>query len=317
MNSPLSPSRRRVLAGAAALSATGMLAACTDSAEQNTSDTANTGSDAGSGTLRISAIPDQDPDKLTERETALAEYLAEALGISVEYVAVPDYAASVSQFVTGDLDLVFYGGLTGVQARHQVPDAIIAGQRDIDEKFTSVFIAHPDAGISPVDDVAGLEALAGKRFTFGSETSTSGRLMPSYFLSEAGVTEADFNGEPGFSGSHDTTLELVKAGTYEAGALNSQVWNSRLEDGTITEDDIVLVLTSPEYHDYHWIVSPGTDGRLGEGTTQAITDALQSMHTTDAGKAVLELYSAQSIIPATAEDYAQIEQVATELNLLG
>jgi phosphonate transport system substrate-binding protein len=123
--------------------------------------------------LRISAIPDRDPAELATREKALAAYLAGALSVPVDYVPVTDYAASVNLFRTGDLDVVFYGGLTGVQARQQVPDAALLAQRDIDATFRSVFIVNRAAGVGKLAGVQDLTALRGKRFTFGSESSTS------------------------------------------------------------------------------------------------------------------------------------------------
>jgi phosphonate transport system substrate-binding protein len=277
------------------------------------------GSDGdGPGTLRISAIPDRDPAELATRENALAAYLSTALGVRVEYVPVTDYAASVSLFRTGDLDLVFYGGLTGVQTRQQVPDAVLLAQRDIDAAFKSVFIANKAAGVGKIRDVAGLTALRGKRFTFGSESSTSGRLMPEYFLAQAGVTSAtDFAGEPGFSGSHDKTIDLVESGSYEAGVLNVQVWQDRLDAGTVDLDKVEVVLTTPTYHDYHWIAGPEVDDQLGDGFTNRIRDALLALDGSDASEAkVLDLYGASSVIPAAPQDYTQIEEIARQLGLL-
>lgn len=309
---------RLALAGVAA-AGVGLTAACSaDGSGTGSGNADGAGSGGGSGeTLRISAIPDHDPDALTEREEAFAAHLAEVLGVDVEYVPVPDYAASVSLFGAGDLDLVFYGGLTGVQAQKQNPEAVIVAQRDIDPAFTSIFIANADAGIDPVDSVDGLSAFADKRFTFGSETSTSGRLMPSYFLSQAGVAESDLAGEPGFSGSHDATIDLVASGSYEGGALNSQVWRSRMEEGTVDTDTVVMVLESPEYHDYHWLLRGDADDRFGEGFTQQLTDAMLTMHESPEGAAIVESYGAESFIPAKAEDYQQIEEVAQELGLIG
>lgn len=301
------PPRRAALASLGVAALTGTLAACANDASP---------SGGQEDPLRISAIPDQDPELLTERESAMAKVLGAELDLPVEYVPVTDYAASVAQFVSGDLDLVFYGGLTGAQARQRVPEAIIAGQRDIDAEFTSVFLAHPDAGLSAFEGVDGLAALAGRRLTFGSETSTSGRLMPSYFLAQAGVQEGDLDGPPGFSGSHDATLELVRSGAFEVGAMNSQVWRSRLEDGTITEDEAVLLLQTPTYHDYHWLLSPQAVERIGGELDTRVPELLQRLHDVSGGPEVLEMYGAERIIPAAAKDYAQIEQAARQLDLL-
>ncbi|MGM7666826.1 putative selenate ABC transporter substrate-binding protein [Microbacterium sp. A93] len=286
------------------------------------SPTEEAGPTAGSGqeaaTLRISAIPDMDPSDLAEREDALAAYLAEELDVEVEYVPVSDYAASVNLFGTGDLDLVFYGGLTGVQARLRTEGAQVLAQRDIDEHFRSVFIAHADSGLKPVEDVAGLSELVDTRFTFGSESSTSGRLMPSSFLSEAGVDPAsDFDGEPGFSSSHDLTIDLVESGSYEAGALNEQVWRARLEAGSVDTEKVQALFTTPEYADYHWIGSPGLDERLGEGFTDDLRQALLDLDGSDAEEAeLLEAYGAQAIVPATASDHDRIEEIGRELGLI-
>lgn len=267
-------------------------------------------------TLAISAIPDQDPAKLADREQKLAAYLSHELDVEVEFVPVTDYAASVNLFRAGDLDMVFYGGLTGVQARLQTPGATLLAQRDIDAEFRSVFIAHADAGVQPIADVAGLTAFEGKRFTFGSESSTSGRLMPEYFLREAGVDD-DFAGEPGFSGSHDKTIDLVEAGSYEGGALNAQVWQARQEAGTVDTAKVVEVLTTPTYHDYHWISGPEVDARFGEGFTQELRDALLGIDGSSAQEQeVLDAYGAEAIIPTEASNYAQIEQIGRTLGLI-
>ncbi|MQW76381.1 putative selenate ABC transporter substrate-binding protein [Nocardioides sp. dk4132] len=269
-------------------------------------------------TLRISAIPDQDPAELTAREESLAEYLSSTLDVEVEYVPVTDYAASVSLFRAGDLDLVFYGGLTGVQARLQTPGATLLAQRDIDAEFRSVFIANADAGIDPVEDVAGLTAFEGTRFTFGSESSTSGRLMPEYFLGEAGLdTASDFAGRPGYSGSHDATIDLVEAGSYEGGVLNVQVWEARNAAGTVDRDKVVEVFTTPIYSDYHWLGGPGIDDRLGEGFTDELGAALLDLDgSTPQEEDVLEKYGAGELVPTDAESYDRIEEIGRQLGLV-
>jgi phosphonate transport system substrate-binding protein len=137
--------------------------------------------------LRIGAIPDQKPEKLNRLYPLVAAELERQLGVPVTYVPVVDYTAAVTAFRTGDLDLVWFGGLAGVQARLQKPGARVLAQRDIDVAFHSIFIANTNSGLSLIRDLKGLKELKGKRFTFGSESSTSGRLMPQYFLAKAGV----------------------------------------------------------------------------------------------------------------------------------
>jgi len=268
--------------------------------------------------LVIGAIPDQDTDRLQEVYGATASYLSDELGLPVEYRPVTDYAAAVSQFRTGDLDLVWFGGLTGVQARLQTPGALPLVQRDIDDDFHSVFIAGTGSGLAPVQDAAGLAELAGTTFTFGSESSTSGYLVPASHLLEAGVDpETDLDGPPGFSGSHDKTIELVESGSYAAGALNEQVWESRLAAGDVDTAAVQVLWRSPAFADYHWLLGPSAVEDLGEDLPQRVSDAFTGLSRDDPEQAaVLDLFGAGSFQPTTAEAYAGIEATGRRLGLV-
>lgn len=267
--------------------------------------------------MKIGAIPDAAPEKLVEINTTMAAYLSKAVGIPVEYVPVNDYAAAVSLFRTGDLDVVWFGGLTGVQARLQTPGATLLAQRDVDDDFHSVFIVNTGAGISPLPSVADLAKLRGLRFTFGSESSTSGRLMPEFFLDQAGIDPLkDFSGQPGFSGSHDKTVDLVQAGTFQAGVLNEQVWKRRVAAGTADPTKVAEVLRSPGYRDYHWIAGPQTDTRFGSGFGQKLRAALLTADTDATGAKALALLGARRFIPTDAANYAQIESIGRKLEMI-
>lgn len=263
-------------------------------------------SSGGTTSITIGAIPDQDPELLARNYDLVADYLSDELGVDVEFRPVTEYDAAVTQFRVGDLDLVWFGGLTGVQARLQVEGATAIAQRDIDAEFTSVFIAGTDTGIEPFDNVDGLSVVAGHSLTFGSDSSTSGRLMPQSFLDQAGVTLDDLDGEPGFSGSHDTTIELVEAGTYEVGALNSQVWAARVADGSVDTSRVQVVLETPSYFDYHWVARP----ELGADLTGQIREALIGLDPSTPDHAeILGFFGAGSFIETVDANYADIEAV--------
>lgn len=265
----------------------------------------------------IGAIPDQDPELLQRRFGLLADYLSEELDVPIEYIPVTDYAASVTAFRVGDLDMVWFGGLTGVQARLQVDDAQAILQRDIDEQFHSVFIANTDSGITPIDDISGLSQLEGHSFTFGSESSTSGRLMPQYYLGEAGVELSEFKGEAGFSGSHNTTIELVEAGSFEAGVLNEQVWLSSVESGDVDLDRVQVIWRTPAYYDYHWVIRPDVVERYGEEFVDLVTQSFTQLEINNPDhKEILDLFSAEKFILTENGNYIQIESVGREIGLI-
>ena len=265
--------------------------------------------------LRIGAIPDQNPEKLNRLYGLVANELSQQLGVNVTYVPVTDYTAAVGAFRTGNLDLVWFGGLTGVQASLQKPGAQMIAQRDIDAQFYSVFIANSRSGLKPIQNQKGLAMLKGKRFTFGSESSTSGRLMPQYFLSQAGVKLGDFaGGAPGFSGSHDATIALVQSGAYDAGAVNEQVWKSSLRSGKANRSKVVQIWRTPSYPDYLWLGQPNLDQRFGKGFTTRLRAAIVGWRPSDPEqKRILELFGAQQFTTVKAGEYKKIEQVGRQI----
>ncbi|QHS21474.1 putative selenate ABC transporter substrate-binding protein [Virgibacillus sp. MSP4-1] len=259
-------------------------------------------------TFKIGAIPDQDVSNLNRRFNDFATYLSEQTGLNVEYVPSQDYAALVTAFNRGEIQLGWFGGLTGVQARSQVEGAEAIAQRPSDQEFHSVFIKQ--AGL----DVESLKDLEGKSFTFGSESSTSGHLMPRHFLTEAGINpEEDFAGEPNYSGSHDATYQLVEAGSFETGALNELVWKSAVEEGKVDTDKVDVFYTTPAYYDYNWTINNVND-TFGEGTKQKVQDALLNMG--EKQKDILELFHTDQFIKTKNENYKAIEDVAKSLGII-
>jgi phosphonate transport system substrate-binding protein len=265
--------------------------------------------------LRIGAIPDQNPEKLNRLYGLVADELSQQLGVKVIYVPVTDYTAAVSAFRTGNLDLVWFGGLTGVQASLQKPGAQMLAQRDIDAQFYSVFIANTRSGLRPIQNQKGLVALKNKRFTFGSESSTSGRLMPQYFLSQAGVKLTDFaGGAPGFSGSHDATIALVQSGAYDAGAVNEQVWKSSLRSGKANRTKVVQIWRTPSYPDYLWLGQPNLNQRFGPAFNTRLQQAILGWRTSDPEqKQILNLFGAQQFTTVKQSEYKKIEQVGRQI----
>jgi phosphonate transport system substrate-binding protein len=264
--------------------------------------------------LTTGAIPDQDPEKLQRLYSKLAQYLEAELKVPVVYKPVTDYTAAITAFKVGDLDMVWFGGLTGVQARLQVPGATAIAQRDIDANFHTVFIATKKSGIEPIADIKDLAVLKGRTFTFGSESSTSGRLMPQYFLEQAGVKPEDFKGKAGFSQNHDATLQLVMAGTYEVGAMNEQVWEKRLKAGEVDLDKVQVIWRSPAYFDYHWVLNPAVQTRYGADFPQKVQAALFKLDPkVPEHKEILELLGAEKFIPTENGNYAKIEAVGRQI----
>lgn len=268
----------------------------------------------GPPVLKVSGIPDQDASRLARRYGEFSDYLSQQLGVPVRYIPSVDYAAVVTAFTQGELQLAFFGGLTGVQARIQNQDAEVIAQREEDASFHSKFIVRAGLPIHSLDD---LKTHAGElTITFGSESSTSGHLMPRHFLLEAGMdAEDDFESVPNFSGSHDLTWKLVASGAFDVGALNEAVWERAVREGRVDTNKAREFYTTPEYFDYNWTVQGGLDQVYGTGFTDRIRLALLDLNPRE-HKELLELFSTDRFVESGNSNYQSIEKVARDLGIV-
>jgi len=265
--------------------------------------------------LKIGAIPDQNQETLDRRFNLLSKELSKQLNLKVKYVPVVNYLGAVTGFRSKNLDLVWFGGLTGVQARLQTPNSIVIAQRDIDKEFKSVFIVNKKIKLTPAKELSDLKNLRNLRFTFGSENSTSGRLMPEYFLNIADVKTSEFKGKkPGFSGSHDATIALVNSGAFEAGALNIQVWEKNLKNNPKRTKNVYAYFVTPSYADYHWLLQGDLDEKFYNGFTEKIKKAILNLNETNPNhKKILEMFNAKKFINSDAKQYKNIEEIGRKL----
>ena len=257
--------------------------------------------------LRVSAIPDEAPTELQRKFAPLGAYLEQETGMKVSFVPVTDYAAVVEALATRKIDMAWLGGFTFVQAKLRTHGtAVPLVQRAEDAKFTSKFITAQD-GIKSLAD------LKGKTFAFGAPSSTSGHLMPRYFLGQEGLNpDKDFK-TVAFSGAHDATVAFVQAGKVDAGVLNASVWDKLLEQKKVDTAKVRVFATTPPFFDYNWTVRGDLDSKLQARITQAF---LKLDPANPAHKEIMALQRASKFIPTKAENYAGIETAAHAAGLL-
>lgn len=265
--------------------------------------------------LRFTAIPDNDETLLRQRMAPLAEYLSKEMGVQFEYLHVTNYTAAVQALERGDAYMGWFGGLTGVQARRRTEGRAVA-QGAEDTEFYSWFIAHKSAGLapSPSEFPSGIR---GKSLTFGSTQSTSGRLMPEFFIARniEGKMKDIFS-SVGYSGSHSNTIRAVKSGAYQVGCVNGSDWDRAVATGK--QGDALGIWKTPTYFDYNWSVRGDLDEVYGEGFADRLQEALLKIDPLkDKTYArIMQAFTRSRFVEATNENYKAIETTAQELGLL-
>ncbi len=265
-------------------------------------------------TFVFTAIPDQDETRLQQRFDKVADYLSAQLDVDVHYIPVKSYAAAITAFRNNQVQLAWFGGLSGVQARRLVPGSEAIAQGEEDQFFKTYLIAHHSTGIQPATSLDSLAAqLPNKTFTFGSKGSTSGRLMPEFYLREQfKAAPNDVFKRVGFSGDHSRTIAQVQSGAWQLGAVNFSVWDTQKAEGKIDESKVRVIWTTPTYPDYQWTIRGDVDKRFGAGFKAKVTDALLGM----TNPTLLKSFPRKAFVPATNDDYTPIETTAQSIGLL-
>ena len=262
-------------------------------------------------TFVFTAIPDQDESRLRERFDKVAEYLSKELGVDVKYVPVKSYAAAVTAFRNDQVQMAWFGGLSGVRARQLVEGSEAIAQGYEDQFFVTYIIANAKAGLSESEDFP--TGIKGKTFTFGSKGSTSGRLMPEFHIREKlGAAPEKVFKKVGFSGDHSRTIALVQSGAYEVGAVNFKVWENEMKAGKIDPSKIKIIWKTPTYPDYQWSLRGDVSKKFGADFKAKVTKALLEMKDPD----LLASFPRKSFVPASNSDYQPILDTGKSIGLI-
>jgi len=256
--------------------------------------------------LRIGILPDEDQDSLIAHYTPLFRYLAEELQISYQLVIPSSYQDLLDEFAKGKIDLAYFGGLTFLQAYHRF-GAVPVVMRDIDANFTSYFISRAEMPQQNLNEFRNM------RFCFGSRLSTSGHLMPRYFLGKNNIEPEKYFSKIVYSGQHDKTIFSVVRGEADLGAVNAKIFDKLAEKNIINLSGIRIIWETPPYTDYVWALRAS----FSDKTRMRIRNVFLALSPSNPGhRVILEGVGANGFLPAAIVDFQKIDETGRSLGLL-
>ena len=259
----------------------------------------------------VAVLPDEEESVLRTRYDELIRYLEEQTNRNFELLIPDNYGHLVDLFEKGTVDLAYFGGLTFVQAQARARAEPLV-MREVDTRFTTTFIVRNEAPWNSCVNLACAD-LAGKIFSFGSRLSTSGHLMPRFFLeAEHDLIPETYFGEVRYSGAHDKTAVAVSNGTANVGAMNSAILQSMISDGRLGENDLIKIWQTPPYADYVW----ATRSDLENDAKTSLRNAFLKLDRNGTEGDLLDALQANEFIPATTRDFETLTEIALETGLL-
>lgn len=294
----------------------------------------------------LTLTPSQEAGGLVETAEPLAVALEEALGIDVEAIVPSDYAGVIVALQSGQAQIA--GGLGPAQMVQAAdtagadlilqavrfgnnqyvtqwftndPDTYCADEvvQVVDEEDGSImsFCNGVDQASDPTEGPIGADQLpkvAGQTISFVDQGSTSGYLIPSLGLLEAGVDPLD-DITSLFAGGHDSSVQAVYDGDAAVGVSFNDARGQLLETvPDVGEKVVVFGWSAPIPNDGFAVA-----GDLPDDLKAAITDALIAYSSSEDGAVVMdELYEIDGLVPVPEGSYDIIRDLETELSdLLG
>jgi phosphonate transport system substrate-binding protein len=256
----------------------------------------------------FTAVPDRDESALVKRFGGLAPYLEKKLGVKVVYVPVDSYEAAVKAFTSDQVQMGWFGAYSGLKARRAVPGSEAIAQGEKDQNYKTYFIAHASSGVMPSRDFP--YGIQGKTIVFGSPISTSGRLIPEYWIRrQFEKTPKEVFSRVSFSGDHESTLDLVEAGAAEIGAMDYTVFEAARKAGKADPKKVTVIWETPAFPDTAFIIRGGVNRVFGDGFNKKVKRAIVGLD----DKAILEAFGRPGFVPASNDQYEFIEELAAIL----
>lgn len=254
--------------------------------------------------LRISMIPTTDPGKALRNNQPLLAYWQKQTGLTPDLTIPTSYAAVVEALANDKVDIAYLGGFTYVQASARAGVKPLV-QRTVDQQFHSVFITQTNSKIHSLSDLHG-------HFVFGDVNSTSGHLMPLYYMQQEKV-DPEVIKNASYSGAHDATALAVANGKAEAGSMDEQVYKKMTANGQLKPDVVRVFYTTPPFFDYVWVSNKNLDPKVADSFAKAMKGL--SADNPDQ-KALLDLLNSKGYVNANDADYAKLRDAAMSAGLL-
>jgi len=250
-------------------------------------------------------IPTTDPGKIIRESKPFIDYLEKETSAKVELTVPTNYAAVVEAVASDRVDIAYFGGFTYVQASARAGATPLV-QREKDQAFHSVFITQPNSAIRSLAD------LKGHSFAFGDVNSTSGHLMPAYFMRQQGVDQGVID-KAVYTGGHDATALAVANKKVDAGAMDEQVFARMIKEGKLSESQVRVFYTTPPFFDYVWAARRGLDSGLADAFTNAMLKLNQAG---PQQQPILKLLNATRYLRADDASYGPLREAARDAGLL-
>jgi phosphonate transport system substrate-binding protein len=253
--------------------------------------------------LRLASFLADDVRPLYE---AIARYLADRLGMSVELLAGVPWEEQDRRLDMGDIDVAFMCGLPYSQ-KHDRPDRpieLLCAPVMAAPRYDARPIYFTDVVVRRDDPAHAFTDLRGRTWAYNARTSNSGYNVVRDYLLALGETHGYF-GRVIESGSHHASIRMVLSGTVDASGIDSTLLEFVLARNPDTASGLRTITAIGPCPIPPVVVARGLEPPL----SARLHELFLGMSEDPAGRAVLAEGRMARFVPVRDADYDPIRRM--------
>ncbi|MEO0825861.1 MAG: phosphonate ABC transporter substrate-binding protein [Cyanobacteria bacterium J06639_16] len=302
------------------------LAACSSAPEDTASTDATDGTETTGGEMcapeiaeiEFGIISTESQDNLKPLWEPLLTDMSEAVGRPVVGFYATDYAGVIEGMGAGKVQVAWYGGKSYIEAAERSSAEAFAQTVALDgtKGYYSHLITNVENSIAgEVDLDAGdgdqyiVENASDLTFAFNDPNSTSGFLVPSYYIfAQQGANPEQIFSELVFAGSHEATALAVSENQVDVATNNSENLDRLKETAPEALEKIQIIWTSP--------VIPSDPLAYRSDLPECLKTSIQEFFFNYDNEEILTGLQWTGLDPATDEDWNTIRELQIAKDIL-
>ncbi|NIQ90823.1 MAG: phosphate/phosphite/phosphonate ABC transporter substrate-binding protein [Deltaproteobacteria bacterium] len=315
MNSTsLQRSNRRLLARLAILTVLFFAMGCSGDGDSKVVDFSDTVQVARPGErpsdnryLRVAVGAMISPKETTVYYRQILDYISSHIGKESELIQRKTYDEINELFGKGEIDLAFICSGPYANSKDKYGFELLATPQVKGSHFYhSYLIVNKDSPFHRLED------LRGRVFAFTDPESNTGKLVPTYWLAQAGEKPETFFGKTIYTYSHDNSIMAVAKGLVDGAAIDGLIWEYYDYKNSSLTSQTRIIRKSEPYGIPPIVAHRDSDPKLKD----RIRQFLFSMHQDPEGQRILAELMIDRFIAPREQWYETIRKMKQNLALL-
>ena len=257
--------------------------------------------------LRVAVGAMISPKETTVYYRQILDYISSHIGKESELIQRKTYDEINELFGKGEIDLAFICSGPYANSKDKYGFELLATPQVKGSHFYhSYLIVNKDSPFHQLED------LRGRVFAFTDPESNTGKLVPTYWLAQAGEKPETFFGKTIYTYSHDNSIMAVAKGLVDGAAIDGLIWEYYDYKNSSLTSQTRIIRKSEPYGIPPIVAHRDSDPKLKD----RIRHFLFSMHQDPEGQRILAELMIDRFIAPREQWYETIRKMKQNLALL-